>query len=76
MFALVAKYSSIRSVLAIANQLDMDIHHMDVKTAFLNGNIDKDIYMRQPERYENCENPHMVCKLNKSIYGLKQSALC
>ena len=76
MFAPVAKYSSIRSVLAIANQLDMDIHQMDVKTAFLNGNIDKDIYMRQPEGYENCENPHMVCKLNKSIYGLKQSARC
>ena len=49
---------------------------MDVKTAFLNGNIDKDIYMRQPEGYENCEDPHMVCKLNKSIYGLKQSARC
>ena len=75
-FAPVAKYSSIRSVLAIANQLDMDVHQMDVKTAFLNGDIDKDIYMRQPEGYENCENPHMVCKLNKSIYGLKQSARC
>ena len=75
-FAPVAKYNSIRSVLAIANQFDMEIHQMDVKTAFLNGNLDKEIYMQQPEGYENKEKPHMVCKLKKSIYGLKQSARC
>eukprot|EP00794_Sanderia_malayensis_P011707 gene11707-biopygen9383 len=75
-FAPVAKYNSIRSVLAIANKFDMDIHQMDVKTAFLNGYLTNDIYMKQPEGYEDEERPHLVCKLQKSLYGLKQSARC
>ena len=47
---------------------------MDVKTAFLNGELDSEIYMKQPEEYVNKEHPHYVCKLNKSLYGLKQAA--
>ena len=47
---------------------------MDVKTAFLNGDIDETKYMVQPENFE-LENPkHLVCRLKKSIYGLKQAA--
>ena len=49
---------------------------MDVKTAFLNGKLDNEIYMKQPEGYVGAKQPHKVCKLNKSIYGLKQSARC
>ena len=49
---------------------------MDVKTAFPNGSIDSDIYMTQPEGYVDTERPDFVCKLKKSIYGLKQSARC
>ena len=49
---------------------------MDVKTAFLNGSIDCDLYMSQPEGFINPDRPNFVCKLNKSIYGLKQSACC
>ena len=45
---------------------------MDVKTAFLNGNLDEDIYMEQPEGFGKKGNEHLVCKLKKSIYGLKQ----
>ncbi|CAB3988910.1 Retrovirus-related Pol poly from transposon TNT 1-94 [Paramuricea clavata] len=46
-----AKYTSIRSLLAIANQLDLEVHQMDVSTAFLNGELEEEIYMKQPEGY-------------------------
>ena len=62
--------------MAIANQLDLDIHQMDVKTAFLNGNLENEIFMRQPEGYVSQEHPNFVCKLNKEIYGLKQASRC
>lgn len=47
---------------------------MDVKTAFLNGNIEEIIYMVQPETFESQNSKHIVCKLKKSIYGLKQAS--
>ena len=49
---------------------------MDVKTAFLNGSIDSELYMSQPEGFVDTDHPNFVCKLKKSIYGLKQSARC
>ena len=75
-FAPVAKYKSIRTVLAIANQLDLEVHQMDVVSAFLNGDLEEDIYMRQPEGFTSRNHPNKVCKLKKSLYGLKQSARC
>ena len=75
-FAPVAKFNSIRTVLAIANELDLEVHQMDVKTAFLNGDLDCEIYMKQPEGFVDPDQPEMVCKLHKSIYGLKQAARC
>ena len=71
-FSPVVKYESLRAVLAIANQHNMEIHQMDVNAAYLNGDIDADIYMRQPEGYINPNNPNKVCKLRKGLYGLKQ----
>ena len=70
MFAPVAKYDSIRSILAIANQLDLEVHQMDVKTAFLHGDPDNEIYMKQPKGYIDITQPDKVCKLRKSLYGL------
>lgn len=73
-YAPVARMTSFRMLLAFANQNDLLIHQMDVKTAFLNGFLKDEIYMRVPEGITANENH--VCKLNKSIYGLKQSARC
>ena len=47
---------------------------MDVNTAFLNGNIDEELYMVQPEEFVNPEDARKVCKLQRSIYGLKQAS--
>ena len=47
---------------------------MDVKTAFLNGNLEEEIYMKQPEGFIAKNLEHMVCKLQRSIYGLKQTS--
>ena len=75
-YAPMARYSAIRSLLALANAHDLEIHQMDVKTAFLNVNLDYDIYMSQPEGFIDKGRPNFVCKLKKSIYGLKQSVRC
>ena len=74
-FAPVAKYSTVRSLLTLANAHDLEVHQLDVKTAFLSGSVEHDIYMFQPG-FIDPNRPNYVCKLNKSIYGLKQSARC
>ena len=75
-FSPVARYNSIRSLLAVTNVCNWDIHQMDVKTAFLQRDLEDEIYMQQPEGFIDKERPDFVCKLNKSIYGLKQAARC
>ena len=73
-FAPVARFSSLRAILAIAAAKDYEVHQMDVKTAFLNGDLDEDIYMEQPEGYRaGGSEAHYVWKLRKSLYGLKQA---
>ena len=73
-FSPVVRYASIRTLQAIVNQLDLELHQMDASTAFLNGKMKEDIYMSQPEGYIQEGKENMVCKLNKSIYGLEQSS--
>lgn len=72
-FAPVAKFTTMRLLLAIAAQENLILQQMDVKTAYLNGVITEDIYMAQPEGYVDPKQRNKVCKLNKGIYGLKQS---
>ena len=72
----VVRFSSIRLLLAFAVQNDLLIHQMDVETTFLNGKLDEEIYMQQPEGYVKSGEEHLVCKLEKSLYGLKQSSRC
>lgn len=69
-FSPVARYTSVRSLLALANAQDLEIHQMDVKTAFLNGSLYCEIYMSQPKGFVDADRPNHVCKLKKSIYGL------
>ena len=72
-FSPVVKMSSIRVVLGLAASLDLEIQQMDVKTAFLCGDLDKEIYMEQPEGFAVKGKEDYVCKLKKSLYGLKQA---
>lgn len=75
-FSPVVRFSSIRTLLSFAIQNNMHVHQMDVVTAFLNGHLDEEIYMEQPEGYIRPGEESLVCKLKKSIYGLKQSPRC
>ena len=69
-FAPVAKLASLRAILAIATELNWEIHQMDVKAAYLNGILDEEIYMSPPPGFDIPEG--MVLKLNKAVYGTKQ----
>ncbi|GKD23889.1 retrotransposon protein, putative, ty1-copia subclass [Tanacetum coccineum] len=69
-----ARIRAIRIVLAITTFYDYDIWQMDVKTAFLNGHLSEDVYMVQPEGFVDPNHPNKVCKLQHSIYGLKQAS--
>jgi hypothetical protein len=73
-FAPVVRFNSIRLIFAIAVQNKMIIHQMDVKTAFLNGTVDEEIYIEIPEGV-NGDREKCCCRLNKSLYGLKQSPM-
>lgn len=73
-FAPIARIASFRFILALANQHNLLFHHMDVVTAFLNGILREEIYMKVPQGIDNKDN--FVCKLKKALYGLKQSDRC
>jgi ATP-binding cassette subfamily B (MDR/TAP) protein 1 len=65
--------TSIRVILGLVASMDLELEQMDVKTAFLHGNLDEEIYMEQPEGFKVQGKEHLVCKLQKSLYGLKQA---
>ena len=69
----VVSHESLRLLLAYGNQEEMDIHQMDVKTAFLNGILEQEVYMEIPEGYDVHNSEGKVLKLLKTIYGLKQA---
>ena len=73
-FSLVSSKDSFRIIMALTAHFDLELHQMDVKTAFLNGDIDETIYMVQPENFVFGDPKKMVCKLKKSIYGLKHAS--
>ena len=72
-FAPVVKHISIRILMSIVVADDMELEQMDVKTAFLHGELDQVLYMEQPEGFEADPNKDQVCLLKKSLYGLKQA---
>ena len=67
------RITSIRVLLALASIYKLFVHQMDVKTAFLNGDLDEEVYIEQPEGFVLSRNKKKVCKLVKSLYGLKQT---
>ncbi|KAG8479391.1 hypothetical protein CXB51_029115 [Gossypium anomalum] len=73
-FFLVVKHFSIRILLALVAQLNLELAQLDVKTAFLHGELEEEIYMTQLEGYKDAGGRNWVCKLKKSLYGLKQSS--
>ncbi|GJU46191.1 retrotransposon protein, putative, ty1-copia subclass [Tanacetum coccineum] len=73
-FSPVSDIKAIRILIAIAAYYDYEIWQIDVKTAFLNGHLNEDVYMVQPEGFMNPKHPRRVCKLQRSIYGLKQAS--
>ena len=73
-FSHVVRFASIRLILAIVARMDLELYQMNVKTSFLNGELDEEIYMDQPLGFELKGHERKVCKLKKSIYGLKQAS--
>ena len=72
-FAPVARIETVRVPLALATQEDWKVHHMDVKSAFLNGDLTEEVYVEQPLGYEKKGEERKVYKLKKALYGLKQA---
>ena len=60
--------------MALVAHFDLELHQMDVKTTFLNGDLSEEVYMSQPQGFEANEKENMVCRLKMSIYGLKQAS--
>ena len=73
-FSPVSKKDSLRIIMALVAHFDLELHQMDVKTAFLNGELEEEVYMTQPEGFISEKGNNLVCKLKKSIYGLKQAS--
>eukprot|EP00253_Pinus_taeda_P031834 PITA_31834 len=72
-FSLVAKLNTIRMLISLATKHKWQLHQLDVKSAFLNGDLKEEIYLVQPEGFVKKGQEHLVCKLKKALYGLKQA---
>jgi hypothetical protein len=70
-FTHVARYTSIRTIIALAAKMEWKLHQMDVKTSFLNGVIKEEVYIEQPQGFEVEDRKSHVCRLKKALYGLK-----
>ena len=75
-FAPVVRMESLRTVVGLAVRNGLRLHQLDVTTAFLNGKLEEVVYMQQPEGFIADGQEHLVCRLKRSIYGLKQSPRC
>lgn len=75
-YAPVIQQTTLRTLLAVASKRNLLLKHYDIKTAYLYANLEEELYMRQPAGFEENGKEQLVCRLRRSIYGLKQSARC
>ena len=73
-FASILKLDSIRLLLSLVATNDLELEQLDVKMTFLHGDLEKKVYMHQPQGFIDKGKEHLVCKLKKSLYGLKQAS--
>lgn len=73
-FAPVVRFPSIRMIFSISAKMDYPLHQMDVKAAFLNGDLEEIVYMEQPEGFISAGNEDLVCRLKKELYGICQAS--
>ena len=72
-FSPVVKMNSIRTILSLAAVEDLHLEQLDVKTSFLHGDLEEEIYMQQPQGYEVKEKENFICRLKKRLYGIKKA---
>jgi hypothetical protein len=72
-FAPMARYTSIRTIISLADKMKWKLHQMDVKTTFLNGVIEEEVYIDQPQGFEVENRKSHVCQMKKTLYRLKQA---
>ena len=70
-FSPTLKLTSLRLIFAITTYLNLELHHVDIETTFLHGDLKEEIYMEQPQLLKDESNHSYVCKLHKPLYGLK-----
>jgi len=69
----VVKMTTVRAIIAMVAAKGWSLHQMDVKNAFLHGDLQEEVYMEQPPSYVDQTHPNLVCRLKKALYGLKQT---
>ena len=70
------RFKSFRCMVAVAVQKHLQLNELDITAAFLNGHLEEEVFMKQPEGFVEEGKEHLVCKLKQSLYGLKQSHRC
>ena len=73
-FFLISMKDSFRIIMALVTHFNLELYQMDIKTAFLNSDIEEEIYVVQSDNFEAKDSQHLVYKLKKFIYGLKQAS--
>jgi len=73
-FSLVSKKDSLHIILALVAHFDLELQQMDVKMTFLNGDLEEEVYIKQPKGFPSSDGENLVCKIKKSIYDLKQAS--
>jgi hypothetical protein len=72
-FSPVARYTSIRTIISLVTSMSWKVHHMDVKTNFLNGEIEEEVYIEKPKGFMIHDKKSHMCMLKKTLYGIKKT---